>query len=141
MYPTRLVRHPSKAQKLPALRAGSATSTEAELRPTSASPAPPPLLPPGPVRTSSGTLSLDPYLQEPTTHAKLEEEHSEPADEASRGATAESVGSGGFAFTRRFEAVTENGEFLVLTGRDGELQRCEDEVRLCLRSPRTELSS
>jgi hypothetical protein len=113
--------------------------------------------------------SLDPYLSEPTTHAKIgdpdsdEEGEDEEAKAASRvqerdfGAVDEtgkprpvdntrneqneedsmethsrstsSASSRPLILTSRFEhQVTEGGEILILTGREGQLMTCEDEV-------------
>lgn len=146
----------------------------------------------------SKPASLDPYLSEPTTHAKIgdpdsddevevgsqgaqgargeqprnsEREHRSDVQEHDFGGeSARSAGHGGHSRTRtdqsrqlnpnesryesaaryagstspsdrsyimtsRFEhQVTADGEHIVLTGREGDLQRCEDEVSLLIDS-------
>lgn len=114
--------------------------------------------------------SLDPYLPEPTTHAKIgdpdsDDEGSQDGDKRDRMSQvqerdfADKDGTGGkrpaghardnvgddsqetqsrsassassrpLILTSRFEhQVTDDGEILILTGREGQLMNCEDEV-------------
>ncbi|KAK4046722.1 hypothetical protein OIO90_006453 [Microbotryomycetes sp. JL221] len=67
--------------------------------------------------------SLTPYLDKPTTHQLVDE----PAG-PTRTKTSTASGELAFAFTTRFEHVVgDDGQHLVVTGRDGQFVRCEDE--------------
>lgn len=74
----------------------------------------------------SKPASLDPYLDQPTTHARYQDNEIEKASTAG----GESLSSDKlFHMTTRFEhKVGEDGEHLVVTGRNAQIQRCEDEV-------------
>lgn len=135
IFPTRSVRHPS-SKRPSAARSHSGSQLKAEVPPepsTSSSPNEPPAASPSLV---SQPLSLDDVLPEPTTYA---EQESDRGDGHQDGASVSHGGTGSIKslqyLTTRFEhSVGEDGTHLVLTGRDGELQRCEDEVRLCVPS-------
>ncbi|ORY73094.1 hypothetical protein BCR35DRAFT_281817 [Leucosporidium creatinivorum] len=129
LYPTRSVRHPStKRPSVVRTLSNSIGKVDAVPEPsTSSSPIAAPALSPSIV---SQPRSLDDVLPEPTTHAKKgdgdDSIHPEAAS-ASRGGTA-SVASLQYLTTRFEHTVGEDGTHLVLTGRNGELQRCEDET-------------
>lgn len=130
--------------------------------------------PPSHASSQEKPESLDPYLPEPTTHAKIGDPDSDDegaaekeevkessrvqehdfGDEADSGARmrpvktkvnfderepastetpsrSSSASSRPLILTSRFEhQVTEDGEILILTGREGQLMTCEDEVSL-----------
>ncbi|GAA6061898.1 hypothetical protein JCM10212_004716 [Sporobolomyces blumeae] len=118
-----------------------------------------------PAPSDDKPASLDPYLPEPTTHAKIGDPDSDEeggdddevkaasvvqehdfAEDPSKGtgmrpkkvvgeleskntpSRASSAESKPLILTARFEhQVTEGGEILILTGREGQLMQCEDE--------------
>lgn len=131
-FPTRSVRHPStKRPSAERTHSGSQLKSEAPLEASTTSsaygaPAASPF-------AVSQPQSLDDVLPEPTAHGKKEidgEYSHQDGASASRAGTA-SVASLQYLTTRFEHTVGEDGTHLVLTGRDGELQRCEDEVLLC----------
>ncbi|KAM0790366.1 hypothetical protein ACM66B_003249 [Microbotryomycetes sp. NB124-2] len=94
--------------------------------------------------SSTKPKSLDPYLNEPTTHEKYSDQEMTERDNKklqqqqqqqqqrphSKPNTSSSIASGDvlFSMTTRFEHVVgDDSEHLVVTGRDGKFVRCEDE--------------
>lgn len=76
--------------------------------------------------------SLDPFLEEPTSHPKFQADDDVTTHRVGdASSTAGSLRSERqYAFTSRFEhETTADGEHLVITGREGKITRCEDEVR------------
>lgn len=107
---------------------GNATSSTAKPSPVLASPSEHP-------STESKPASLDPYLDQPTTHEKYDDDRGG----GGQGDTASTTQDGSmssdklFHMTTRFEhKVGDDGEHLVVTGRNAQIQRCEDEVSLQL---------
>lgn len=81
--------------------------------------------------------SLDPFLEEPTTGEREDEKDPELASSA----TGETMSSDrAFLMSTRFEHQEgEDGEHLVITGRNGQIETCAEEVRTGdeTRSPRS----
>ncbi|KAK4047468.1 hypothetical protein OIV83_005380 [Microbotryomycetes sp. JL201] len=92
--------------------------------------------------SSTKPKSLDPYLDRPTTHQKYSDQEMTEREQARKqkqqqqqqqtqdANTSSSVTSGDvlFSMTSRFEHVVgDDGQHLVVTGRDGNFVRCEDE--------------
>jgi hypothetical protein len=69
--------------------------------------------------------SLDPFLSEPTTHAKAELQQLE----AEEGASSAGGSDVQLFLSERFEHQEgEDGDHYIVTGRNGQIERCEDEV-------------
>ncbi|KAL8281241.1 hypothetical protein RQP46_006275 [Phenoliferia psychrophenolica] len=77
--------------------------------------------------------SLEPYLEDPTTSPRVDQGRADPDAAAERsdqgvGEPSESKADTELVMTSRFEhAVAEDGGTIILTGRGGVLERCEDE--------------
>lgn len=137
MYPIRSVLYPT-SKTTPALRRSDSQSTNASGRGGS-----PPM---SPTQSNGGITSLDHYLEDPPSHPKREDTEAERREASGEngvggsgapasslaGEAAEESAASDFVMTTRFEhTVNEDGSNYVLTGRGGQLDNCEDEVR-CL---------
>lgn len=126
IFPTRSVRHPSTKHPS-AARSGSGSLRKSEVPAEPSTSSSPVDVLASPFLASQ---SLNEGLPELTTHAEKGgdvDTGQQDGTVASRGDTG-SVASLQYLTTRFEHAVGEDGGHLVLTGRDGELQRCEDEV-------------
>lgn len=115
IYPIKSVAHPS----MRARRNSAATSASGPLSPR-------PLSPVESVPSSLGAkpASLDPFLPEPTTHAKAELLGEAEEDASSAGGSDLQL-----FMSERFEHQEgEDGDHYIVTGRNGQIERCEDEV-------------
>ena len=117
MYPLKTVQHPRR-------KADSDTSSKPLLSPGMASDV-------GSKGSYTRPMSLDPFLDEPTTGKRRSESDRVGASSATDTLPSE----GAFQFSSRFEhQIDEAGQHLIITGRDGVLQKCEDEVSRCARA-------
>lgn len=122
IYPIKSVAHPS----MRARRNSAATSASGPLSPR-------PLSPVESLPSSTGAKppSLDPFLPEPTSHAKAE--HA-AAEEGASSAGGSLQSENQLFMSERFEHQEgEDGDHYIVTGRNGQIERCEDEVSGCRR--------
>lgn len=111
--------YPLKSVAHPATRSASSTNGDAASSR--------PLSPVESVGSSLPPRSLDPYLSEPTNHHKAE--WAAAADDGTNSSNGSLASNARHFLSTRLEHQEEDGEHYIITGRDGEIVRCEDEVR------------
>lgn len=127
IYPIKSVAHPSRRAR----RNSAATSASGPLSPRPHSP-----VESVPSSLGAKPASLDPFLSEPTTHARAEVPEAE-AEEGASSAGGSRQSDLQLFMSERFEHQEgEDGDHYIVTGRNGQIERCEDEVGDCRRSIR-----